>query len=292
MWLKGRWGRLGEFVRKARELGFTEIELDAFVTPEMLAELPQLDIRISSIHAPSPRRSLGGRPHTEFLLSSLDDEERRAGVKLAVETVRLAADLGARAVVLHMGSIPPLRELEEQLRRLYEEGKGGGPEYKSLKEELEKQREKQSPPFVEKAVQSLREIIPVAQALGVILGLENRVYFHEIPSPEEMELLLSDSPSDVTGYWHDTGHAMVMERLGFYPQEEWFNRFGFRMTGCHLHDVRGIHDHYPPGKGELDWRSIANNLHEEAIRVCEIGEWNSEESLNGVLVFLQHESLI
>jgi len=292
MWRKGRFGRLEEFVRKAEGFGFREVELDSFVTPEMLAEIPRLGIRVSSVHAPSPQREVGGRPHTDFFLSAPDEEERRTAVGLALATIDLASRLGAEAVVLHMGNIPPLREAEERLRRLYEEGMGGDGWPQELKEELIQRRSRLGAPFVEKAMQSLRELAIYAGSRGVKLGLENRVYFHEIPSPEEMEELLLACGADVVGYWHDTGHAAVMERLGFFPQEEWFRRFRGKMVGCHLHDVRGIRDHYPPGKGELDWDFLADSIPEEAIRVCEVGEWNEEEELKGMLSFLLRKGFI
>jgi hypothetical protein len=162
-----------------------------------------------------------------------------------------------------------------------------------------------------------------------MLGLETRFYFHEIPNIDEMEILLNasrhfesfvpchsnpersereakqshlaqDKPcsersesirKESVGYWHDVGHAEVNQRLGFTPHEEWLSRFSHKMIGVHLHDVIGISDHRPPGKGNVNWGMVAKYLPREAIRTCEIAEWNEEEEIQGVVDFLRGKNI-
>jgi sugar phosphate isomerase/epimerase len=105
----------------------------------------------------------------------------------------------------------------------------------------------------------------------------------DIPGPNEMELLLNLAEPDQLGFVYDVGHAQVMDRLGFYPNEEWLRRFGSRIIGIHLHDVIGIDDHYAPGFGEVDFDQIAPHLPANAFRTYELrGNVTPEQVKAGV----------
>ncbi len=92
-------------------------------------------------------------------------------------------------------------------------------------------------------------------SFGVRLGLENRYHYFDIPTPDEMSALLAMAEPDRLGFIYDVGHAMAMDRLGFFPNEVWLKRFGRRIIGTHLHDVIGISDHQAPGLGDVDFRT-------------------------------------
>jgi hypothetical protein len=64
------------------------------------------------------------------------------------------------------------------------------------------------------------------------------------------------------------------------------------MVGIHLHDVTGISDHQTPGKGNVNWEMVARYLPPGIVKVCEIGEWNDEQQMQGVVSFLQKEGII
>ena len=64
------------------------------------------------------------------------------------------------------------------------------------------------------------------------------------------------------------------------------------MIGVYLHDVLGSSDHRPPGKGNVDWEMVGKYLARQAIKVCEITEWNEEEDIQGVVGFLQGKGLL
>ena len=63
------------------------------------------------------------------------------------------------------------------------------------------------------------------------------------------------------------------------------------MIGVHLHDVLGISAHRPPGKGNVDWEMVGKYLPRQAIKACEIAEWNEEKDIQGVVGFLQAKGL-
>lgn len=293
MWAKGRFGHMADFAAKAQELGFTHIEANASISPRMLDELIQTSVPISSVHSPCPSvLSSTGVPVTVLSLSSLDEAERMEATSFAKSTIDLASGLSANAVVLHMGEVPIDPDLQERLRQLYTEGQTQSEEYSQAGEELVYRRISQSPPYLDAAIKTLRELSAYGGQKGIMLGLETRLHLHEIPNLDEMAELLNEVPGHPVAYWHDVGHAEVQQRLGFGLHEQWLSRFKHRMIGIHLHGVRGVSDHQPPGKGDVNWEMVARYLPPGIVKVCEIGEWNDEQQMDRVVSFLQKEGII
>jgi sugar phosphate isomerase/epimerase len=292
MWAKDRFIRMAEFASKAQELGFTHIEANHWISPQALSELLACPVPISSIHSPCPEAcSCTGVLAASLSLSSLDESERTEAVAFAMQTIDLGSTVGARAVVLHMGEVPIDAGLQDILHGLHAEGCAQTTEYSRTKGELVRQRTSRIGPHLDAARRSLRELAQHSSQKSMMLGLETRFHLHEIPNIDEMSELLCSVPAGVAGYWHDMGHAEVQQRLGFGSHEEWLLRFGKRMVGIHLHDVLGTADHYAPGKGDIDWEMVARNLPAGIVKVCEIGQWNGEEQLEGVVSFL-HEAAV
>jgi sugar phosphate isomerase/epimerase len=283
-----------EFVQESQAWGFEGIELSPVLSAERLAELLSSgEISISSVHSPCPNM-LSSRdvPSSRLSLSALEDEVWGEAVGFARSTIDLASSVGARVVVIHLGWVELDRTLEDRLRSLYEAGLTSSQEYREVQAHLVSERGAKVGPYFEAARKSLRELCEYASRKDVLLGLECRVSFHEIPALEEMVVLLEEFVDGPLGYWHDVGHAEIQSRLGFTPHDDWFSRLGDRMIGVHLHDVLGVSDHHPPGKGNLDWGSVAARLPVEAMRVCEIGEWNKPEDARQAVPFLQAQGVI
>jgi len=293
MWAKGRFSHMAGFAAKVRELGFSHIEPNALVVPEMLNELLKTKVPISSIHSPCPAVSSSrGIPTTSLSLSSLDLSERLEAVSFAKKTIDLAANVGARAIVLHMGEVPIDLSLQDRLYKLHDGGYAQTTEYRQAKEKLVQQRLSLAHSYVDATSRSLQELGEYSRHQGIILGLETRFHFNEIPNMDEMAGLLDEVSEHVAGYWHDVGHAEVQQQLGFSLHEEWLSRFKDRMVGIHLHDIRGISDHHAPGNGNMKWEMIAKYLPQGIVKVCEIGEWNDEEQMQGVVKFLQKKGIL
>ena len=88
------------------------------------------------------------------------------------------------------------------------------------------------------------------------------------------------------------GHAEVLDHLGFYPHEEWLQRFASRIVGTHLHDVRGTKDHFAPGLGDVNFDAVAAYLPEQAFRTCEFQNTNTPEQVKAGLEFLfEHDCI-
>ena len=293
MWAKDRFDDMAEFAAEAKEFGFSHVEINASVSPQGLSELVETSIPISSIHSPSPAvLSSRGVPVADLSLSSLEANEREEAVSFAKKTIDLASQLGARAVVLHMGEVPIDLSLDHELRRLYQQNLTQSEKYNEVRRGLTHQRISKAPPYLEAARKSLEELSEYSRDKGIMLGVETRFYFHEMPNIDEMEELLRQVEGGLVGYWHDVGHAEVNQRLGFTSHEEWLSRFRDRMIGIHLHDVLGIRDHRPPGKGDVNWNMVAEYVPQEALKVCEIAEWNEAEQIRGVVDFLQKQGIL
>jgi sugar phosphate isomerase/epimerase len=293
MWAKDRFSYMAGFAAKAKELGFTHIEANSLISARMLSELIKTTVPISSIHSPCPAvLSSRGIPASSLSLSSLIGDERMEAVSFAKKTIDLAADVGARAIVLHMGEVPIDLSLQDKLYRLHDRGYGQNQECRQASEMLVYQRISQAPPYLDAAKRSLQELREYSGQRGIILGLETRFHINEIPNMDEMAELLTEVSDSLVGYWHDVGHAEVQQQLGFSLHEEWLSRFKNRMVGIHLHDIHGISDHHAPGKGNMDWEMVARYLPDGIVRVCEIGEWNDEEQLQGVVKFLGKKGIL
>ncbi len=213
-------------------------------------------------------------------------------VSFTQKTIDLAANVSAKAIVLHMGEVPIDLSLQDRLYKLHDGGYSQTKEYKQTREELIYQRISQAPPYLDAARKSLQELRKYSQQRGIMLGLETRFHLNEIPNMDEMAELLNEISESMVGYWHDVGHAEVQQRLGFSLHEEWLSRFKNRIVGIHLHDIRGISDHQAPGKGNMNWEMVAKYLPPGIVKVCEIGEWNDEEQMQGAVKFLQKKGIL
>jgi len=294
MWARGRYTDLIEFSRDAQSWGYSAIEANAYVTSDdMLNMLIQGPLPLSSLHNPCPnlQSSRDCRAY-DLSLCSLDESERSEAVRFAGETIEQATLVRARAVVLHMGHVPVGKSMQRRLHALWHAGQMASEEYQKVSEHLLSLRGSSQHAHVERALQSLRELEGIARPRGIMLGVETRHNVHELPNLDEMQVLLAETDPAAVGYWHDTGHAETQERLGFARHQDWLQRYSSRLIGIHLHDVNSERDHQPPGAGELDWAMIAGYLPDDAIRVCEIGEWNTRDGVAHGPEFLRAVGII
>ncbi|GAI91730.1 unnamed protein product, partial [marine sediment metagenome] len=93
--------------------------------------------------------------------------------------------------------------------------------------------------------------------------------FCEIPTPEEMQAILTVFSGAPIYYWHDVGHAQIYENLGFFKHKALLDRFKQRMLGIHLHDIDGIDDHRAPLKGRFDFNLLKPYVKKETLKVLE-----------------------
>lgn len=276
MWGIGRFPSLAAFFTAADALGFGRYELNHAVTPAMLDGSSLDGRRIASVHEPCPAQlSIGELRQRGWLVSSTDEESRRRAVAAVRRSIDLAHRLGAGTVIVHPGRVDVDPALETALVDLYGQDRSGQPEYTRARERLAEARAARVEINMRSVRRSLAELAEHAARRGIRLGLENRFHYLEIPLPDELDDLLHSGCGEVVGYWHDVGHAQVLENLGFCSHEGWLRRFSHRVIGVHLHDVAGVLDHLAPGLGRMDWPMVARYLPAAALRTCELQAFNS-----------------
>jgi sugar phosphate isomerase/epimerase len=287
MWAIGQFKKLADFFQAGQALGFAHFELNHAIDSAMLDGL-SLNGNITSVHEPCPADiSVGTLKERNWLVSALDEEERRRGVAAIERSIDLARELGAGAVIVHPGRVDIDPRLEFRLVALYREGKAGSPEYAAARKQLLAARAAQARANMHSVRRSLLELADYAAARGVRLGLENRFHFFEIPQPDEVEELLDLGCGATVGYWHDVGHAVVLEHLGFGSHADWLRRFAGRMVGIHLHGVVGVDDHRAAGPDEVDWNLVARYLPAGALRTCEFQPSNTPQQVRAALDLLR-----
>ena len=203
-----------------------------------------------------------------YSLAALDKQERSLAVKYTKSSIDTAARLGAKAVVLHCGRVQ-IPDLTRQLIDLYNQGRKGHPDFIKLKEKMIRQRKRHAPAFFEQALNSLDELNAYAKLKGVFLGVETRFYHCEIPDILEIGVILKKFCNSQIYYWHDTGHAQLMENLGFLKHKDFLDLYGQSLIGVHLHDILGCQDHLAPLKGEMDFGLLKPYLTQDTLKVIE-----------------------
>ena len=280
------------FAARAQELGYDAVEI-SYVIPEEPARLLATCniLPVTSVHQPCPRLKLpDGRWSDEANLASPDEKERQLAVGMALNTIDFAAEAGATHVVVHQGFIddPELIAMNAAIRAAATEGKPDA----ELVTRMKQRRKELSPPWVDAAARSFVEMAAHAKAREVIIGLEARYHYHEIPLHDETLAMLETVDKPWAGAWADTGHVEVLDRLGFIRKEEWYEALGPSIVGSHLSDVRGIVDHRAPGNGDIDWALVARSLPATALRTCEINQLEPAEVVQRTPAFLREQGVV
>jgi len=193
-------------------------------------------LKARSVHAPAGRAILGAP----------DEEWRKHNMALLGSYLRFAGELGATEMVIH--PVPNPIFVEDD-----------GPE---------------TPQKVRDAVpRSLDDLIPVAEAAGVCITLENLPYQCDYPylTMKELRPLVDGYPEGQLGLILDSGHVGIHRMV---PAEE-IKTAGSRLRGTHLHDVDfGVEDgdHRAPEHGGFDWGKIREAL----IDINYAGPWTFE----------------
>ncbi len=261
-WQADRTNDGASLLRQATELGFSHVELSHntrfSLWPGILAEhrfphSPKIDV----LHnfCPVPVELL--RPHPNaYEFSDPRPASRRLAERHTVATLEAAASVGARFVVLHLGSAGP-RNLTEPLESLAAAGQIGSRAYVRQKISAIQAWEKafqESWPRVEEILLRLGQR---AQSLGLRLGLECRENPREIPPDDFWDMILARLPAPTFGYWHDFGHAAAKHELGLLDHAQHLRRLAPRLIGVHLHDYSVAEgDHLPLGQGTIPFAQL------------------------------------
>jgi sugar phosphate isomerase/epimerase len=286
----------GAFARYAAAAGYDAIEISHSTNAGKFEQvIASQALPITSVHQPAPwGRGEDGRSNSKLNLASTDEGERAAAVAAAAESIAWAARAGAGRVVVHLGAVGDGIEMfdeEYRMRRLFDGGEADAAEYGELRAALIARRKSEAEPYVTAARRSLLALVRLAEPHGIVLGIENRYHYHEIPQPAEYDAILDGLTNEQAGYWHDTGHAEVQHRLGLVDRYAWLDGLSGRCVGAHVHDVLGIGDHRAPGDGDVDWSYIVAGIGHLAGYTLEINQHQPDERVAGARAFLRSAGL-
>ncbi|MEE8359691.1 MAG: sugar phosphate isomerase/epimerase family protein [Candidatus Omnitrophota bacterium] len=272
-WNYDRASSAAAMIREIKDAGFDKIELNFALTSRYICDIISMrdreGIEVSSIHnfCPMPAGVSSNEASPDYYpLSSTDEKTRKRAVQATKTTIETAKKLGASVVVLHLGRV----EIKDRTRKLasvldvkrYRE---------RVKDKMTEERAKEAPRYFEKTLLSVEELLRFAKKKDIILGVENRYYYREIPSPDEIAILLKRFNDSHIGYWHDVGHAQLFENLGIYDHKrDFLERFSERLIGIHIHDIKGIDDHRAPLQGDFNFSILKPYIKPDTFVVLEV----------------------
>jgi len=272
-WHPRRATRLSAVFARARKAGFTAFELGVSAVPFDLKtavdEVESGRATVTSVHAVCTESPVPPGTKRGDWLGEPDEDLRRQGVTLVKETLDVARRVGAGAVIVHAGVLPMDDGRAAQSASLLLVSEGADPEgLQPRLDELRLERERLLPPRLRALEASLAELCEYAP--DVLVALENRYFMHAFPHGDEFRLLFERVAAPNLRYWHDVGHAHLLDRIGFINHAQLLRQNTDRLAGVHLHDVRDFRDHRPPGEGEFDFGMLGEHLRPEVLRVMEI----------------------
>lgn len=281
-----------DLVKRISDLDIDGMELDYRIRPEYLPGirkgLRETGLGVSSIHnyfpipgIVPPRQGSGDF----FNMASLDPEECREAVKWTSRSIEHAAEFGAGALVVHGGLVIMEHALGEIKAAFREDRLTDGP----VRQLIEKKQDElawRKPAHLDRLLNSLDRLVRVAVRNNVIIALENRYHYHELPGPDDFAEIFNRFSGAPVGYWHDIGHDHAMTRLGFLPAGSLLERYAGCLAGMHIHDARGLRDHLPPGAGEIDFTPVLSRLGPDVRAVFELMPGTADsEAAEGIAAF-------
>lgn len=252
------------------DLGFSQIELShgirIILVPGLLKAIEEKVISVVSTHnfCPLPAGINQAAPNL-FEPSSRYAREREQWVRHTKRSIEFAAQVGAGAVVCHLGGVDffwanPAEKLRRWINAQGSPQAFAQPLFASMRDRTMERIQKRLPLYWNSLIESINRIEPLAREKHVRLGFENRERLEELPIDSDFGRLFEAlGPDSAGGYWHDTGHAELKHRNGLIDHQKHLETLASRLIGFHLHDVNaGGEDHQPIGSGSVDFSMISS----------------------------------
>lgn len=271
-----------DMLKEIAGLGFEWVELShgikIVLVPGILRAVEEGVVKVASCHnfCPLPTGVSHAAPNI-FMPSAEDGRERDQWLRQSRRSVDFAAQVGARKLVLHLGSIEffwfnPVRKVAKYLAAHPGADLSRDPGFRPVLAKVMIRLRQRMPRYRQNMLAGLAALLPYAEQKGVALGAENREKFEELPLDEDHLAVLQEAPKPgVLGYWHDTGHAHIKECFGVLQHGEHLAKHAAHLLGFHLHDVNeaGL-DHQPVGSGRINFDMVSEFWRPEHTLVIEL----------------------
>ncbi len=254
---------------EAADLGFTHVELShgtrITLVPGILRAVEEKVVAVSSTHnfCPLPAGVMQAAPNL-FEPSRSEHREHDQWLRQTRRSIDFAAQVGARVLVTHLGSVRffwrnPGKRLRAYLRQHPDIDVRQDPAYRRQLDAGLVRLRKSGAAEWRQVQSSLSKIRDYAVAKGVAIGCENREKFEELPVDADFGGLWADQPQPSPfRYWHDAGHAELKQRMGVLDHRSHLEANAAHLAGFHLHDVdtQG-RDHCAIGQGTVDFEMVS-----------------------------------
>jgi len=282
-----------DLITEILELGFHHIELSHGMT---ITRMPGLErafdnkmFKCSGVHNffPSPTEIMMDAPDA-YEFTHFKELDRMRAYKNSLKTLEEAARFEAKYVVLHMGTNHkmPKDKWTKPLEKMLKEGKQEERKYQKRLEKFKKVREKTAKFYMLRAMHYLQLLEEKAKEYGLVLAVESRSHYEQVPTESEMEVMMKHfEDSDHVQYWHDFGHVHRKHNLGLLDHGEWLGTMEPYLYGGHLHDVQWpTRDHRIPFQGEIPYEDLMASFTPEMPLVWELGPSRKAEDIKAALV--------
>lgn len=271
------------------DMGFRNIELSHGM---MITKLPGIQrafkdgkFNCVGVHNffPSPVEVMIDAPDA-YEYTSHRSYDRKRAMDLTLKTLDVASQFDAGYMVLHMGSVPmnPAKWTKKLTQMVEDKIDVNAPKkYDKLKEKFIKKRTKIAKLYYARAIEALEQIAEKAAEVNVMLAIESRSRFEDMPNEEEMIRLqehFKDNPH--VGYWHDFGHVQLKNNIHLLNHEDWLATMSPYLVGCHVHDVYWPkQDHRVPLTGELDFQTLLKHVNPTLPLTWELSPTREKEQI-------------
>lgn len=220
-------------------------------------------------------------------LGSSDSDQRERALNSSRRHIRLAQALKAPTVVVR-GCEVESESLASDARELAKALDTADPDsrdqvldrIRTFVHGVQRKGQKQLEHFC-RSLHALRKEFPETQ-----IAIEPGLHFNDLLNFEAMQWALDDLAPQRVGYWHDTGRIHQRGHSGLPGQGAWLDAFSSRMLGVHLQDAADHEAEIPPGRGEVDFKLVAEYLPSNVPRVVEVNSRHGRAEILGAVQFL------
>ncbi|MEI6563509.1 MAG: TIM barrel protein [bacterium] len=254
-------------------LGFDHVELGFDLTPNLVSgvrsRIASGQIIADSLHAYCPLPPVPYPSPEPFTLSASDPNIRANSLHYLENTIRFAAEIGSRIVVVHAGNVE-MKMLSPHLVELTRAGRQYDEAYEKARMNLLLAREKAVAAQLPYLYEGIERLMPLLEETQRTLAFEILPTWEAIPTEVEMERLLCHFNSPWLRCWHDMGHGQIRENLGLTSHARWVKRLRPWLAGMHIHDVSPpATDHLMPPAGTINFSLFKDVARDDIIRVLE-----------------------